>query len=396
MTSRSSSCSSSRTKTNSHTSNVLKAAADLNGSMYSDVCGAKINNVNLVVLHRQQYRRPHVVPNLIENPTSTAEMFYNPHQSTVARKFFKKQKRNLVKRNNLAIAVPQEINSDTASVLSSPKRNIDRSIFGTNSKVNNTNIHVEHVRKSKHRNLNILSDSCEEYENFNILPVEKFVMNAERLRKRDVLKNRMKKKQNVPAKEAVKESNMRSVSQQCTLEYSSETISDSILDKTSPEKEKYLASPERRENNAVLLHDIVDNEATGSGYLKSEPAIYTDNGKLDEAWSADLCLLESANGGRSLPRIYVNPSHDLLFTKSVQSRTSSVSASELDELYQQIRSGPKSKHSQLRKSVGKGRGRRRSPCRSDSEINFYVEGVECKRRAAYSDDNESDKIETTV
>lgn len=339
ITSRSSSRSSSHTKTNSHAS---KAAADLNGSVYSDVHGAKINNVNLVILHRQQYRAPHVVPNLIENPTSTAEMFYNPHQITVARKFFRKQKRNLMKRNNLPPVAPRDINSDTASVMSVQKKsNVDRSIFGNNSKVNNTNIHVERIRKSKHKNPNILSDSCDECDELNI-PVEKLVMNAERLRRRDI-KTRAKKKQNIQSKESIREPNMRSVSQQCTLEYSSETISDSILDKASPEK----------------CFPFSDNEHKPENVDKREL------------------------------RIFTNPAHNLEFPHREQSITSSVSASELDELYQQIRRGPV-----LRKIAGRKMKRCTSPSHSDSELNVCVTVANCKIRAACSDD--SDKVETTV
>lgn len=85
VTSRTSSrASSNHTKSNSHNSNILKGAVDLNGS-FSDN-GARINNVNLIVLHRAQYRT-NVIPNIIENPTNAAEVFYNPHQSIVARKF---------------------------------------------------------------------------------------------------------------------------------------------------------------------------------------------------------------------------------------------------------------------------------------------------------------------
>lgn len=414
VNSRSSSRSSSHTKTNSHTSNVLKAAADLNGSAYSDACGAKINNVNLIVLHRQQYRMPHVVPNLIENPTSSAEMFYNPHQSTVARKFFKKQKRHMMKRNNLTSTMPRDVNSDNASsVLSCPKQNkgnsnLNRNIFGNNSKVNNTNIHVEQVRKSKLRNPNILSDSCEEYEGVNVIPVEKLVMNAEHLRKRDMAKHRSKKKQNVPSKEPVRENNMRSVSQQCTLEYSSETISDSILDKTSPDKclpiedsfKLESGVSVRRPNSPALTDDshyckiasVPKEKIAHENYYQNE--LLVDKFQKYENWGESSSIIDSAASSRSVPRIYVNPSHDLSFQKPVQSRTSSVSASELDELYQQIRRGPKLKHGHSRKHNCKFI-RPRAPCLSDSEINTYV-NAKYRRRAAHSDDNISDKIETTV
>lgn len=347
INSRSSSRSSSHTKTNSHAS---KAATDLNGSTYTEGHGAKINNVNLVVLHRQQYRNPHVVPNLIENPTSTAEMFYNPHQSTVARKFFRKQKRHLMKRNNLPPPVPRDVNSDTASVLSCKNKNVDRSIFGTNSKVNNTNIHVERIRKSKHKNPNILSDSCDECDELNI-PVEKLVYNAERLRKRDLAKNRTKAKQNIQSKESIP--NMRSVSQQCTLEYSSETISDSILDKTSPEK----LTP-------ISFSQTVEDKTP-----------HFENRKKFEL----------------RPRIFTNPTHDLEFPQAEQSITSSVSASEIDELYQQIRLGPLAK-----KSVAGKTKKCVSPSHSDSEVNICVNVVDRKKQADCSDGSASDKVETRL
>ncbi|KYB24876.1 adhesion G protein-coupled receptor A3 [Tribolium castaneum] len=272
IVSRSSSRSSSRTK-----SSNLKAAVDLNG--YSSD-GAKINNVNLIVLHRQQYRT--TIPNIIENPTSAAEVFYNPHQSIVARKFFRRQKRHMMKRNNLVPSVKKDNSSN------------DQSIYGTNSKVNNTNIHVERVRK-KQKNPNLFSDSGDECE--------------------IVLKKARKSK-------TQSENNMRSVSQQCTLEYSSENISDSILDKTSPDKEC-------EKNDKV-------------------------------------------------PTIYVNPSHDLTVRKRVQSRASSVSVSDLDELYQQIRRGP---------IVNSFNVTRNSPCFSDSDITDQYH-----REQTYLSDN----VETTV
>ncbi|KAF2882773.1 hypothetical protein ILUMI_23397 [Ignelater luminosus] len=174
ITSRSSSRSSSHTKSNSNNSNVLKAAVNLNGSTMEEPHGARINNVNLVVLHRQQYRTNNTITNFIENPANTAQVFYNPYQSTVARRFFKKQRQHMMKRNNLTMRKCTQ--SDSASIISSKhitdNSSIDQSIFGTNSKVNNTNIHVEHVCKTKHRNPNVLSDSHEEIS-LNNVPIEK-------------------------------------------------------------------------------------------------------------------------------------------------------------------------------------------------------------------------------
>ncbi|XP_063912971.1 adhesion G protein-coupled receptor A3 isoform X1 [Zophobas morio] len=339
VTSRSSSRSSSRTKSNSHTSNILKSAADLNGPPYVESQG-KINNVNLIMLHRQQYRSS-VIPNIIENPTSAAEVFYNPHQSIVARKFFKRQKRHMMKRNNL---VPRQRDSDSTSVLSELKKvkdnsSMDQSIFGTSSKVNNTNIHVEHAHRKQQKNPNIFSDSADDYDCPDI-SVQNIVLSAERFRKKESSKHK-KKKCNVGYKSP--ENNMRSVSQQCTLEYSSENISDSILDK-SPDH----ASP------------------------------VTDLLKKDEP--------------ESVPRIYVNPSHDL--HKGVQSRASSVN--DLDDLYQQIRRGPKDATSQSRSFVNSFSLTRNSPCFSDSDINSYVTDHTYRHRTCNSNTSLNDDVETTV
>lgn len=228
VVSRSTSRSSSRTK--SHNSNVLKSAADLNSTILLDSNASRINNANLLVLHRQQY----IIPNIIENRTNTVEMFYNPHQSTVARKFFKRQKHNTMKHNN----VPRYCESDNNSNVSTLKQckgntNLNQNIFGTNSKVNNTNIHVEKVRRTKQRNPNIFDDSCDDLTSVDHIPIEKLIRSAKRMKKRE--QNKVKnRKENISNKSSMHDNNMRSVSQQCTLEYSSETLSDSILN--SPDK----------------------------------------------------------------------------------------------------------------------------------------------------------------
>ncbi|CAG9815828.1 unnamed protein product [Phaedon cochleariae] len=398
--SRSTSRSSAHTKTNSHASNVYKDAVDLNGS-FSDHQGAKINNVNLVVLHRAQYRS-NVIPNIIENPTNAAEVFYNPHQSTVARKFFKRQKRNMLKKTNL-LKPPRDVNSDTASVFSEPNLKIknmsENNIFGTNSKVNNTNIHVEFKRNIQQKNPNIFSDSTEEFDSVSNVPVAHLVYNAERLRKKELGK---KKKYNVPNAQTseLSEKHMRSISQQCTLEYSSETISDSILDKNSPEKsllpdqESFLteanggAALQRQQissfstltdndPNYCQIAELKGDSSRGNGYSSKKP----------EPFSSDV------EGSSS--RLFVNPSLDSRLGKGDgQSRASSVSVSDLDELYQQIRRGPQAKRSRNFYSMYNA-----SPCLSDSEINSFVSDNRQRRKISHSHedfDRLSDDVETTV
>ncbi|XP_068912534.1 adhesion G protein-coupled receptor A3 isoform X2 [Tenebrio molitor] len=394
ITSRSSSRSSSRTKSNSHNSNILKGAVDLNGPSYSEAHGgAKINNVNLIVLHRQQYRTS-VIPNIIENPTSAAEVFYNPHQSIVARKFFKRQKRHMMKRNNL---VPRQRDSDSASVLSDFKKakdnsSMDQSIFGTNSKVNNTNIHVEHVHKKQQKNPNIFSDSADDYDCANV-PVQNIVLNAERLRRREMSKNKSRKKCNTIHHVQSVENNMRSVSQQCTLEYSSENISDSILDKTSPDKGQDVDEIVKLEYNPVDI--LTDREPTCDEAKQGEMGSLLPEPNPSEI-SLSVVGSQTSEMNETVPRIFVNPSHDLHLRKGVQSRASSVSVSDLDELYQQIRRGPRDGAARPRSFVNNFSLTRNSPCFSDSDINSYVTDNVYKQQTYLSNSHLSDNVETTV
>lgn len=124
---------------------------------------------NLLMLHRQQYRSNNSVTTFnTESAPASVEMFYNPHQSGVARKFFKKQRRNMTKNSNLGPRKQGDggATSDNGSCVSIPRRavkldnnDIERSILGSSSKVNNTNIHVELNPVNDAKNVNILSDS---------------------------------------------------------------------------------------------------------------------------------------------------------------------------------------------------------------------------------------------
>lgn len=136
------------------------------------------NNMNLLMLHRQQFVHNSIMMGSNASAitgtdtNNVADIFYNPNQSHVARKFFRKQKR-LQKQNNIDIIQRQrhenyDMNSEI-SFASGPKTS---SLFSTGSKVNNTNIHVENPMFTKERhqrqflNPNILSDSCNESELF--------------------------------------------------------------------------------------------------------------------------------------------------------------------------------------------------------------------------------------
>lgn len=178
-------------------SNILKGAVDLNlhtlNRNESPNGHHKMNgNVNLVLLHRQQFLHNSVS----QSGSESADVFYNPNQINVARKFFKKQKR-LQKRNNFEIHHRYRDNNDcmseVSSIVSIPRRPQPSglSIFSSGaSKVNNTNIHLDKKnlidsmfhKESRQQNLNpnILSDSCNESD--LIVDAERFVMGAEGLR----------------------------------------------------------------------------------------------------------------------------------------------------------------------------------------------------------------------
>lgn len=179
-------------------SNILKGAVDLNMHTLNrnespNGHHHKMNgNVNLVLLHRQQFLHNSVS----QSGSESADVFYNPNQINVARKFFKKQKR-LQKRNNFEIHHRYRENNDCMSEVSSmvsiPRRHQPSglSIFSSGaSKVNNTNIHLDKKnlvdnmfhKESRQQNLNpnILSDSCNESD--LIVDAERFVLGAEGLR----------------------------------------------------------------------------------------------------------------------------------------------------------------------------------------------------------------------
>lgn len=117
-------------------------------------------NVNLMMMHRQQFVHNNNSVGtgtmasrmtINESETNNSEIFYNPNQSHVARKFFRKQKR-LQKQNNIEIQRRQEImgdaSSDISSVMGCPATMVGyrkpnySEMLGSGTKVNNTNINM--------------------------------------------------------------------------------------------------------------------------------------------------------------------------------------------------------------------------------------------------------------
>ncbi|XP_019760183.2 adhesion G protein-coupled receptor A3 isoform X2 [Dendroctonus ponderosae] len=400
--SRSSSRSSARTKSHSHKAEVA-AEGSISDRPSLVGIGSKINNI---VLHRAQYRA-NVVPHIIENPTSAAEVFYNPHQSTVARKFFRRQRRNMMKRNNLQPKPPRDVNSDATSVFSEPRlpknKNTEQNMFGTNSKVNNTNIHVEHIRKFQRKNPNIFSDSADEFECLSDVPVEKIVINAERLRKKEMSRNKTRKKSNVP-QENISPAQMRTVSQQCTLDYSSENpLSDSILDKgdlTSPLSPTRALPSSMKHVRNVLHEDIQHSDVTGATVSFN---VRRPNSPMEESHQyveiGELRSSESTIRGGRFGIGDKNSPLARLRSPSNFSRASSASATDIDELYQQIRRGPLPGRMRPGQhfSVEFSRPQRAysSPFLSDSEVTGCTDDRH-RPQSKYQEDVSSIDIETTV
>lgn len=276
VTSDSNSIGSSRYTNRSQTYNAFKVTDIITSQEVSPV-GRKMTNVNLVVLHRQQYRSDNSVTTYIE-PTCV-EMFYNPHQSGVARKFFRKQRRH-TKNNNLGPRKQGDggAMSDAGSCISVPRSttkldsNIDQTILSSSAKVNNTNIHVELNPINDIKNVNILSDSGGSISEERNVPV-RFVIGQEGLfgnvrkvnnncRLHDSLNTLSNSARNNCQKVELlsitlhdsdmdiktdEEKHLQSVSQQCSLEYSSEI--ESITQMTS----------EKSEHNLPEVYETVDN-----------------------------------------------------------------------------------------------------------------------------------------
>lgn len=106
---------------------------------------------NLINVHRRQFVHNNGTMNsrMTSDLESNPEIFYNPNQSHVARKFFRKQKR-LQKQNNIEIQRRQDIyggdaSSDISSVMGCPALNRKSNyneLLSSGSKVNNLNINM--------------------------------------------------------------------------------------------------------------------------------------------------------------------------------------------------------------------------------------------------------------
>ncbi|KAL6263919.1 hypothetical protein P5V15_004000 [Pogonomyrmex californicus] len=239
---------------------------------------------NLIVMHRHQYRSNNSVTTYTEPSSACVEMFYNPHQSGVARKFFKKQRRHATgKKNNLGPRKQGDggVTSDGGSCVSIPRptakinNSLERSILSSSAKVNNTNIHVELNPINDIKNVNILSDSGGSISEERNIPI-RFVIGQENLMRsvkkinnsaqqdsphvNVVMSNtaretpqlrRMAQDSDADVSKTDEEWHLRNVSQQCSLEYSSEM--DTVTQMTSERSDHNL--PEICENAETAQED---------------------------------------------------------------------------------------------------------------------------------------------
>ncbi|XP_043685451.1 adhesion G protein-coupled receptor A3 isoform X2 [Vespula pensylvanica] len=275
VTSDTNSMSSSRQTANrSHTCNTSKITDLVSNQDPLIITAKKVPNVNLLVLHRQQYRSNNSVTTYTEQGATCVEMFYNPHQSGVARKFFKKQRRH-TKHNNLGPRKQGDGGgtSDGGSCISIPRpavkveSNIERSILSSSAKVNNTNIHVELKAVSDTKNVNILSDSGGSISEERNIPMrfvigqDNLVRNVKKVNNDCTLQEEFTRNNALPDSsrrtscqrlysksvtthesdadiKTDEEKYLKSVSQQCSLEYSSEI--DSTTQMTSERSDQNL------------------------------------------------------------------------------------------------------------------------------------------------------------
>ncbi|KAK7870368.1 hypothetical protein R5R35_000539 [Gryllus longicercus] len=172
----------------SQNSNAAKAATELNGIVQTmvksdrDSGGSSENksNVDLVVLHRQMYRSNNSVTTYTElSGASGAEMFYNPHQSTVARKFFRKQRRQAKAANLCSRRSGDGIRENGSSDPNTPAESavfLSSEIDNSDGKKHINNCH----RNDDIQNVGCIKDSSsKEPINESGMPLERLVIGAE-------------------------------------------------------------------------------------------------------------------------------------------------------------------------------------------------------------------------
>lgn len=355
--SRSGSRSSNRTNSKTNNSGVYKAAAELNGHTLNKDKNTNQNsknaNINLVVLHRQQYRSNNSMMTYTDGANVGPEVFYNPNQMNVAKKFFKKQKQHM-KRNCLELPSRRDIDNDSHASLPLPAREMYSgmaNIINCGSKVNNTNLHVERsnngIKETRNvLNPNILEDEPKEnlhYKSYSTdmknswngddskFSRQKAVMNIytnvpeTQVPQHQIVSSNVATKQakafqgqrssaseECLQSQASEQPEMRTISQQCSLEYSSaseiampHTCSDQTLNTHSE-----LTSLQETQSALCSTNEITDTESFGQyiDYLqpvKGESKEKSgDNNALDKSLQdiSEECTMNSDANRSSTPR----------------------------------------------------------------------------------------------
>lgn len=337
--SRSGSRSSNRTNSKTNNSGTYKAAAELNGqTLHKDTLkntNGKTPNINLVVLHRQQYRSNNSMMTYPDNGTVGPEIFYNPNQMNVAKKFFKKQRQNM-KRNCLELPTRRDCDNDSHFSLPLPTKeayNGVANIINSGSKVNNTNIHVERSNNGIKETRNVLNPNLLEEEskdNFKNYSTDKKAWNknedpkTSRTQIMNIYTNvpetlvpqHQVVKANVPKSgqrgsvseeclqsHASEQPEMRTISQQCSLEYSSaseiampHTCSDQTLNTHSE-----LTSFQETHSALCSTNEITDTESFGQYIDYLQPGKQDKENVIDKSLQdiSEECTMNSDDINRS-------------------------------------------------------------------------------------------------
>ncbi|XP_047531370.1 adhesion G protein-coupled receptor A3 [Vanessa atalanta] len=339
--SRSGSRSSNRTNTKTNNSGTFKAGAELNGQTLSkDVknTNGKTPNINLVVLHRQQYRSNNSMMTYPESGTIGPEVFYNPNQMNVAKKFFKKQRQNM-KRNCLELPLRRDCDDDSHISLPLPSKeayNGLASFINAGNKVNNTNQHVERsnngIKELRNTvNPNLLEDDSK--DNFKSYSTDRKSWNKNedpkhgrgqiiniytnvpetqvpqhQIVKANVQKNLNGQRNSVSEEclqsHASEHPEMRTISQQCSLEYSSaseiampHTCSDQTLNTHSE-----MTSCQDTHSALCSTNEITDTESFGQYIDYLQPSkVYENKDQIDKSLQdiSEECTMNSDEVNRS-------------------------------------------------------------------------------------------------
>ncbi|VVC87080.1 unnamed protein product [Leptidea sinapis] len=335
--SRTDSRNSNRTNSKTNNSGTYKAGAELNGqTLHKDGAkslNGKTPNINLVVLHRQQYRSNNTMMTYPES--NVPEMFYNPNQINVAKRFFKKQRQNM-KRNCLELPLRRDCDEDSHISLPLPKKeayNGIANLINSGAKVNNTNIHVDKNNaglKESHNNLNpnLLVEDPKEFKSYSVdrkswnknddpktnrgqiiniyTNVPETQVPQHQVVKSTVPKN--KGQRNSVSEECLQshasdQPEMRTISQQCSLEYSSasemampHTCSDQTINTHSE-----MTSLQETHSALCSTNEITDTESFGQYIDYLQPNKVQEKDMVDKSLQdiSEECTMNSDDNNRS-------------------------------------------------------------------------------------------------